>query len=446
MKAIIRNIVIVPVLALSLITPALAQTTTPTENAPEAPKGLPACGAWYQSNKTPIALTASAESVAAGETVSFSGTLTNEAPYAIADMNVYVKVFRDRTPGARDVNGPDVVDWFHAVSDISLKAGESRWVTISWKVPTGAQPGRYTLGTYVTGSDQFDLQGLTFSDDAVGNITNFTVTGDDNGALVFDKTSVTVAGQPFYFATFPPVVLATSSVVITADIANSMEDTVRGTVTWKLYSWDGISEDRLIEESHDDITLPTKSKAALTYTVTDTAHSVYYLVGDVVAENGTRSVIGARFLRNGVDEPRFSAAGSDYPLVGGESKLFVCAQNAGNRIAKDVVFSVLVVPHGVRSLFGPVAEATYEGGFPPSALALPLQAQKSATSFDVIARLTQNGTVIDSITIPYSCSALGTPCNILDTWYLLYVALILVLLIALALYIRTRRRKKRMYT
>lgn len=441
-----QNSITALLLALLFVTPALAQTTTPqneTGGESEQPRALLECAVRYKTNAVPVVINAETATTEKGETVTFSGTVTNENNFVIADVAIYAKVFRDRSGGVKDVNGPDVVDWFKASDVGALTPGEVANVSFTWTIPENAQSGRYTLGTYVVADDRFDLQGLSYADDAVGNITNFAVTGEDDGAVFFDKTTVTVTDRPFYFATFPPTVLASSSVAIGAEVINSTPTTYNGTVAWKLYAWDGVSAARLIKESSDELTLPAAAKAAITYTVEDTAYSVYFLEGRVISEGGAQSLIGVRFLRNGVNVPRLYTLGADGPLTGGENGVFVCAQNAGNQLAENVELTITATPLGIRSLLGSIAEATYRGVLPSSPKILGARAEKDASAYRVTATLSQNGNVIDRVSATYTCDELETSCSLLDTWYPLYAFIALVGLILIGV-ITIRRRKKKL--
>ncbi len=107
----------------------------------------------------------------------FSGILTNNNPYPVVEGELSVKIFKN-TGGEKNPNGPDVVDQFIAMDHITFPAKGSVPVTFSWHVPAYATTGEYRIVTYITSDKKFNLLGLSFTDDIVGNSFDFHVNGE----------------------------------------------------------------------------------------------------------------------------------------------------------------------------------------------------------------------------------------------------------------------------
>ncbi|MHB0865891.1 MAG: hypothetical protein ACYC1Y_03265 [Minisyncoccota bacterium] len=417
--------------------PSLYETSTATPK----PAGLSSCFDYYRFGSVQASVSPSLSSVAQGSAIAFTGTVNNQNNYPIVDATVYVKIFHDRTGNIKNVNGPDVVDWFPAVAHVTLKANESKPISFTWQVPYDADPGSYKAAMYVDSSDRFELSGLVFTDDVTGSMEPFSVVGNTSGDTHFDKAGVMVNDTPFYFAAYPPTIASTTkTVTVSARVMNTSGTPYAGTLSWKLYYWDQLQSSHLIKESSAALNLNAHSTTTLSYAITDTSHAVYYLVGTLTSSaSGAKSVIGVRFVRGGVPEPRVNAMGvSAYPLAG-SSTAFVCVHSTSNDIATGRV-ELSVTPVGFfAGLFGPLAHASYSGIIPGDIYALTAPIKGSATSFDLTATLyDQQGSVIDRVMVPYRCNDLGAPCATHTT---LIVSIILALLIILGIATLVIRRR-----
>jgi len=344
------------------------------------------------------------------------------------------------------------VGWFPAVAHFTLKAGETKNVSFTWNVPPDAQPGLYEAAAYVASSDRFELSGLTFTDDITGSMTRFAVVGQDAGAVRFDKSSVTVAGTPFYFAAFPPTVSSsTVQVPVTADVVNTQASTVTATINWKLYWWDALLQSHLVSQSTQSLTLQPNSTTTVTYVAKDTKHDAYYLVGTLTDQYGSSSIIGVRYGYYGaVDDTRLNFVGiSAYPAHAGQGEAIACIHSTGST---DVPDTTLTVTAKTNNEFLPflnrtIAKASWTGTIGGNIYALTAPFKGSSSSFTVTANLYRGGTLVDTVTLPYTCSQLGVPCGRSESEILLFV-LILVALIAggaLVIHSRVRQHKDPMY-
>ncbi|MFZ2908191.1 MAG: hypothetical protein WA014_03610, partial [Minisyncoccia bacterium] len=237
-----RSLFVLPILfVLALPSSLSAQTTTPLSFLPpRTPAGLTSCLDFYRFGSVPVSLSGSLAQVSAGSPLALSGTITNQNTYPIEEVKIYAKVFKSRGT-TKDVNGPDVVDFFPLPDTYTLKAGETKLVGFTWDVPQGAEQGDYQVTTYVASSERFNLQGLSFTDDVIGPLYQFTVVGTNTGSVRFAKNSVTVNHEPFRFAAYTPrVPQDTTAVRIEANVTNTTKTPTKASLTWKLYYWDAL--------------------------------------------------------------------------------------------------------------------------------------------------------------------------------------------------------------
>src|SRR6185437_14384285 len=195
-----------PIPDLKLTAPAAAAepTAAPSEAANPSAE-LASCFDYYKFNSVPVSISASLASVSAGTSLGIRMTATNENPYPIVDAKVYLKVMRyGYAKGQKNVNGPDVVDFFPATDPFTIPAGGKVNLSSVWKVPQDAEAGDYLMAAYVVSADRFEMEGLSFTDDVIGGALNFHIASDAVGSVRFDKGSATVLGKPFRFAAYPP--------------------------------------------------------------------------------------------------------------------------------------------------------------------------------------------------------------------------------------------------
>ena len=419
---------------------------------PSAPAGLSSCFSVYKFGSITSSFTPSSPEYAQDVTASFTGTIHNQNAYPIDDATLYIKIFNDRTGGQKNINGPDVVASFPAVTHFTLRAGETKNVSFTWHVPPDAVPGLYEAAAYVASSDRFELSGLTFTDDITGSMTRFTVVGQDSGAIRFDKSSVTVAGTPFYFAAFPPTVSSsTVDVPISAAVVNTQPVAATATINWKLYWWDALQQSHLVSQSTQSVTLPPNATTTVTYVAKDTKHDAYYLVGTLTDQYGSSSIIGVRYGYYGaVDDTRLNFVGiSAYPAHAGQGEAIACIHSTGGTDVPDT--TVTVTARTDNALFPflsrTIAHASWTGTIGGDIYALTAPFKGSSSSFTVTAKLYRGNSLVDTVTLPYDCKNLNVPCGSSESDILL-LALLLIALITVGVLVtrwRVRRHKDPIY-
>ncbi|MGE5540710.1 MAG: hypothetical protein ACM3TU_00265 [Bacillota bacterium] len=418
-----------------------ATSTTRVDTA-----GLTSCFDYYKFNSTPVVVSADLSSVIAGAPLGVTLTVTNENPYPIVDAKVYVKVMRyGYAKGEKNVNAPDIVDFFPAGDPVSIPAGGHVNLSTAWQVPQDAEAGDYMMAAYVVSADRFEMEGLTFTDDVIGSAFNFHVVNDTKGSVRFDKNSATVLNQPFRFAAYPPRIPSnTKDVPVGIDVVNTTPLPVTEEVTWTLYKWDALRADQALDRKTETVTVPGNGRVHVAYTVTDTNHSVYYLLGAVRSAGGSSSLAGIRFVRGDVNEPRLNYVGvTGYPAGKGISA-FACVHSTGPGTAENTKLELVATRPSFFGIGGTLAKKTYQGPAAGDIRALVVPFSGSADSFAVTARLFQNGVLVDQVTENYSCADLSPDSCAKRTIPLVPLAIGLgafVIIVIVAAFIIIRRKK-----
>jgi hypothetical protein len=403
------------------------------------PPGLASCFEYYKFGSTPVSLSSSLSEVAQGSTLRVTGTITNQNAYPILDATVYIKVFKVRSTN-KDVNGPDVIDWFPAIEHLNLKADEVLPLTFNWQVPQGAQPGAYSIASYVAASNRFNMYGLTFTDDVVGSVYNFKVAGTDSGATRFEKDSVSVNGLPFYFAAYPPTIPAgAKDLSVMAKIQNTTKAGSHGTLVWQLYYWDSLQQSHLLDTQTQEVKVQPGAETEIRYDAKDTSHSVYYLVG-TLTEGDSKSIVGIRFVREGNPYARLNFVGVNAQPGQKDSVAVACIHSTSSTLVEDGRVELTAHKTGLAGLFfGSLGSATYKGIIPGDINALTIPLTKPASSFVVTATLYQGNKIVDQVTESYGCSLwAGNSCNNNDVWWAIGVLVLILIMAAIVIYRRRR--------
>ena len=394
---------------LSLPLAALAQDDPPPafgQPSAATPANTVNCFDYYHFGSVQVDVTPSVASAVSGVPITFTGKIKNANPYPVVDGSVYVKIFKQRGNGEKDANGPDVVDQFYALENISIPANGELPISINWQIPSYAVSGEYKVATFFTVSRKFNLLGLPFTDDVVGNTASFKVAGELKKGVSFKKDAVTVGDQKYYFAAFPPRTSATDPVTVEATLTNPTGESVTVPVTWSLYHWSQNDQTNFITSKTEQVTIAAGKTAKVSFVVDDANHPVYLLQG-VAKWHDSSSIINVRFVREGKDQLRINYPSlMSYPLIEGqEATLFSCLHNAG---ASDSV------PGGKLELSlldqnGKVIHSyTYTGAVSGAMMGVAekFTPKKTYGTFTLDAKLYQGDALVDQSSVTYDCEKL----------------------------------------
>lgn len=365
------------------------------------------CFDYYRFGSVQASISAQTSSAVSGTPITFTGTLANQNQYPIVDGALYVKVFRLRdNPREKNVNGPFVVDQFFVRDGINLPADGRMPIIFTWDIPSYTPSGRYEIATFFTTSKKYNLLGLSFTDDVVGNRAGFEVVGEIHDIVAFDKDKVSVGDTTYRFAAYPPRMDASAPVPIEAVVRNDTDSDAHVSIHWQAYAWDQGRLENLISQNTQSVIVPKNGTARASYTVSDTKYPVYLVVGTLSWQN-TQSIINVRFVRQGVDRTRINfPAITAFPLVAGkETTLFSCLHNSGESAT---------VPNGrleiklSDSMGRTIHEYVYEGDVTGAMMGVA-DAFTPEAGYNVIkldAMLYQGGALVDEAHLTYDCEAI----------------------------------------
>ena len=462
------NKAVVPLLALALITPGwIFAQEAPVDAGGERPADepyepfLPAAGEapaegpgdalvscfdYYRFGSTPIVMSSELSTVAQGSAIGFKGTVTNENAYPLTDVDIYAKVYHRENPGVKDSFGPDVVDFFPIEERISLKAGEVRPFTLVWNVPQDADLGEYQVATFVVSHDRFNLLGLTFTVDIIGGGAKFQVVGADIGNAKIDIHQTTVGQEVLHGAAFSPRVEASEdgALPVRLRVVNTAATRAEGKLVWKLYEWDTMREERLLDTIEDPVSIESGQFQTYRYDVSDSSYSVYNVLVEYVPNDPTKqkSFQSIRFVNYDANTARLNFVGATgYPAKEGDTA-FACVHSGGIAPVENAKVELEARSTSILDFLigrGTLAKKSYEGTVLGSIQALAAPLSHGADSVVVEAKLYQDGKLADKVENRYDCSLAEGPC--LDGWAKDLIALaVLVLIVLLGRYLYLKRR------
>jgi hypothetical protein len=139
-----------------------------------------------------------------GATLTFSGQVVSTNPYPLLNGKLYVKIFRKDDAVYSQGDGNPVVDQFVITEGLTLRANGSTPVSYDWKVPLNAEGGEYYAAYFFVTEKRYNLMGLSFTDDVIGNQAPFTIVTDGTESVAkLSKISTTLNGIDHHFAAFP---------------------------------------------------------------------------------------------------------------------------------------------------------------------------------------------------------------------------------------------------
>ena len=371
-----------------------------------APSGTVSCFDYYTFGSVQVSVSPQVDSTVSGVPITFAGTIDNENPYPVVDGGVYMKIFRLTDDGTLPVNGYDVVDQYFVAEDLTLAAASSRPISFSWDVPAGLPSGDYQAAFYYTSAKRFNLLGLPFTDDVVGNTLSFSVAGEISDTAAFVKDSVTVDGEAYFFAAFTPQVDPAAPITVTADLANDTSMTQALPVTFTTYAWDQQRAENIVNQVTETITVPAGSTTTVTHTVTDTTSSVYLVVAETKYLD-TKSLLNIRFTRSDIPSVRINyPAVTSYPLLAGEEATFLsCLHGAGTMDLIEGGKLELRLTDAADNL---VHRYTYEGNITGAMMAVQdtFTPAETLDTFTLTAALYRDNTLIEEVDMVYDCTQL----------------------------------------
>lgn len=431
--------------------PSLAQPSV------SAPEGTVNCFDYYHFGSVQVDIEASVSSTVPGVPLTFKGKVKNDNIYPIIAGSVYAKVFKK---GGDDSlihqNGYTLVDQFFAKEGISIPAKSNQDISFDWKIPRSLESGDYQIAMFFTTARRFNLLGLSFTDDVVGNTAGFSVKSDITGGVSFDKNTVTLNDNQYRFAAFPPHFKKEDTVKASITLVNTTKTDQAVPVSWTQYDWDGLRKENMVAEKRETVSVKAGEKKVISYETTKYKGSVTYLVVDAQYKD-THSFLDIRFVRDGIDQTRMNFPSiTDFPLIAGkETTVFACAHSTNTPIVPNSELTLTL-----KDADGNIIHTyDYNGGITGAMMGVKdsFAPEKSYDKFTLTTTLKKDGKVVEALDLNYDCEdidpalclpkGMTTGVGILSgnpspTKKLLIVGLVVLALILLAIYLFRRVRKE----
>lgn len=347
------------------------------------------------------------EQIVPGATLGFVGTLKNDNDYPVVDGSVYVKIFRregdmETNAGIRQ-NGYPLIDQFALPETFTLPAKGEKPVSFEWNVPSNAKSGEYFAAFFFQSAKRYNLLGLSFTDDVTGNQTSFSVINEfKTQSVEFDKYSVTLNDKAHNFTIFPLHFTQDETVTAKVKLVNPSNRSVTVPITWKTYAWDGLREDQVKDQKTESITLAPQETKELAYAVKPIEASVSYVVVEA-ADQGSKSILDIRFVRDGIKETRINFPGVlKYPLTQNEDNTVFSCVHATNVASTPGNSLTLTLKDQDRKV---IHSYTYEGDITGAMMGVKdvFTPKETFSTFTLTATLKHDGKIVDEVTQTYDC-------------------------------------------
>ncbi len=390
------------------------------------------CFDYYHFGSIQTDISSESSNAVPGMIMQFTGTVKNENQYPIVGGTLFVKIFKEKGR-EKDANGPDVIDQFIAMDNVSIPANAFLPTSFSWSVPLYARGGDYRIASFFITDKKFNLLGLSFTDDVTGNTFDFHIEAKDS-TVYFDKTSVKINDAPYFFAAFPPRMEDKNSANVSAQINNSTDKEETVNVIWKLYHWDGVNPENFIRTITTSSAVKAHSSSRIKITIPDKDFPVYYLVGEL-AYKDAKSILGIRFVRSGVDRVRLNFPSiMDFPIKkGATATMFSCVHNSGT---SPIVPDNKIVLEIKDDKGETVDRYVYEGPITGEMMAVKKDfvSPKNLDNFSLRAEVWHSGKIVDQSTIVYDCHSIDLlKCNPKEDNKIIFIVFGIAALLLIAL-------------
>ena len=406
------SLVFALVFVLSSLSPALAQTatSTPPPSLPDVAATSPLnCFDYYTFGSVQADLVPQVAQTVPGALLTFTGEVKSTNPYPLLDGTLYVKIFHRNEKTFAEGDGNEVVDQFVVKDNITLPPNGTLPVQYEWKVPVNAEGGEYYAAYFFTTAHRYNLMGLSFTDDVVGNQAPFTVTTPEDSSAVakLSKISTSLNGKDHHFAAFPLHFAAGDTVTVKTTITNPTKTAKTLPLQWNQYAWDAINKDNIRFTKTEVVTLKPNETKEVSYEIQAQRESVVYVVA-VTQDLEVKSILNVRYVRDGIEETRINFPGvTKFPLAKDSTEtLFACAHSTNQPVVPGNILTLTLKDRGGSTIH----EYKYEGDIvgAMSGFGDIFTPTKNINYATLTATLERNGVIVEQVTQTYDCEVIDS--------------------------------------
>lgn len=369
-------------------------------------QGAVSCFDYYTFGSVQVDVAPYFSEIFTNQEVLFGGAVKNNNPYPIVDGQVWMKIFKleQEDDSLLKENGYPLVDFVLLEENITMAANSQRQVDYVWDAPQYAAEGEYKAAFFFTTAYRYNLLGLTFTDDVVGNTTNFELKSTQPFTpVVFDKNSVRLNDTRTSFALPPRQFEGTSQVMAYATLVNNSEQNRLVELTWTAYKWDALQEDFKLDTMVQNVLVPASDILEVAYQ-TPIHNTAVTFVEAVVVDGDSKSMLNIRYVRDNVLETRINFPSTfTYPLVAGEkAEVFSCVHSTTALTAQNNTLNLTLQDVNGNMIHN----YTYEGDITGAMMGLAdsFVPEEDYGSFTLTASLSREGNVVEVITTSYDCN------------------------------------------
>ncbi len=383
-----------------------AQAPTPAPTPAPVTNGPLNCPDYYTLGSVEASFKSTVNQTVPSSLLTFSGEIVNKNAYPLLRGTLFVKIFQKDKSSFSKGDGNPVVDQFVIKEGITLPANGTIPLTYEWNVPENAEGGEYYTAYFFTTENSYNLMGLSYTDDVIGNQSPFSIKRElDASVAKLSKTKTTLNGQDYFFAA-PPLHFAAGEMVrVETIISNPSGEEKRLPLQWSQYSWDAMNPENLRHTKTELVTVPANGEVVVSYEVQPQRESVVYITA-VTQDKDVKSFLNIRYIRDGIEETRtnFSAITS-FPIKKDiETTLFVCAQAVNmETVSGNTLTLSLTDRDGNR-----IHEYRYEGDI-DGLMGGYGEKFIPATDLDYVlltATLERNGVIVEQVKTEYDCKVI----------------------------------------
>ncbi len=368
-----------------------------------------ACFDYYQFGSVQADLQTNLAETVPGATITFSGDVSNANDYPLLDGTLFVKIFKRDESTFSLGDGNSVVDQFVIKNDIVIPANGSVPLSFDWQVPNQAEGGEYYAAYFFATNERYNLMGLSFTDDVVGNTAPFGVVSD-NVVTKLSKVDTTLNERDHNFAAFPLTFSATETVTVRTTITNQTDEERTIPLQWNQFAWDAMNPDNRRNTKTEIVTLEPNETKELTYVAKEQREPVVYITA-LTQDNDAKSVLNIRYVREGIPETRINFPGvTNFPIVANtETTLFACAHSTNEPIVPGNTLTLNLKDKAGNTIHEYIYEGDISGAM--SGFGNTFTPDRNINYALLTATLEREGVVIEEVQIEYDCTAIpGTEC------------------------------------
>ena len=353
------------------------------------------CAALTSGSGVRITLSTEIASTVPDVPIGFNAIVTNTNPFPVTDGSVYMQVLKNISKGTTTI-----ADAYLAAEHVSIPPDQSVTIPLTWRVPLMAGSGDYMFNAYYASADQnvFAYPALAA---ATSSTVRVSVVGNRGAGAEFGLRLKVNAVSHLAGSVIP---ITDGPVHLEALAFNRSNLPVKGTVVWRLYSWDASRANSLLSQQTQELKIHPNQFSVVQYDLTDTNTPAYYLEGEIDS-GAAHSLIGIRLERASAHAVHIQSLGFTGSFAQNTAVANACIRNVGQLSPHERI----EVTAGDPSPFA----QSIATALSTSSMSLPLtpignSGFGTVNDFYLTAKIYNGSNVEDTLTVHYDCAALNT--------------------------------------